>query len=122
MARPRIRVALVDDDTSVRKALERLLNVAAFDVVACSSGEELLQCLETFKPDCIVLDLHMPGLHGIEILRRLAGKALRSAIIVITGHDSPTTRRESIALGARAYFAKPIDGDELIAAVLKSAL
>ena len=120
MTKTRIRVAIVDDDASVRKALTRLLNIAAFEAISCSSGAELMGCLESFKPHCIILDLHMPALGGIEILRQLSQKGSRSAIIIITGHDSPKMHQECIALGAKFYFAKPIDGDELIAAVRKS--
>jgi FixJ family two-component response regulator len=122
MAKPSIRVAIVDDDASVRKALERLLNVASFEVVVCSSGSELFTCLETQKPHCIILDLHMPGLGGFEILRRLTQMSSESAVIIITGHDNPKMRRESLALGVKAYFAKPVDGEELIAAVRKCSL
>jgi FixJ family two-component response regulator len=121
MAKPSIRVAIVDDDASVRKALQRLLNVASFDVVACASGKELFKCLKIQKLHCIILDLHMPGLAGFEILRHLAQMSSESAIIIITGHDSSKMRRESLALGAKAYFAKPVDGEELIAAVRKWA-
>ncbi len=121
MAKPNIRVAVVDDDSSVRKALDRLLNAAAFDVATYSSGAELLECLETFRPCCIVLDLQMPVLSGFDVQRQLAERSSRAPVIVITGHDSSMARRESLRLGASAFFAKPVDGSDLIAAIEKVA-
>jgi FixJ family two-component response regulator len=120
MAKSRIRVAVVDDDASVRKALGRLLRSAAFDVVAYSSGAELLEFLDTFRPGCIILDLHMPVMTGLDIQRHLGRIKSRVPIIVITGHDNPQVREEAVALGASAYFAKPIEGDDLMAAIRKA--
>jgi FixJ family two-component response regulator len=117
MAQPRIRVAIVDDDASVRRALRRLLDSAAFEAVSYSSGTDLLESLHIFQPACIVLDLHMPGLGGLDIQRHLACAKSTVPVIVITGHDSAKARAEAFALGARAYFAKPVEGDALIAEI-----
>jgi FixJ family two-component response regulator len=121
MAKPRTRVAVVDDDASVRKALGRLLQAAAFDVEAYSSGTELFGSLDSFRPSCIVLDLHMPGLNGLDIQRHLNRIKSQTPVIIITGHDSSKVRKEAIALGASAYFAKPIEGNDLIAAIRQIA-
>jgi len=114
------RVAIVDDDQSVRKALSRLLSGAFFEVRAFGSGPEFLACLGSFQPDCLVLDLQMPELSGLDLQRYLARTETDMTVIVITAHDSPSTRSESLALGARHYLAKPVDGDLLISSILKS--
>jgi FixJ family two-component response regulator len=120
MAIPRIRVAVVDDDVSVRKALRRLLNIASFDIGVYSSGTEFLESLESFRPQCVILDVHMPVLNGIEVQRRLYAIKSRIPVIVITGHDSSKARAESLALGASAYFIKPIAAEALIGAIRSS--
>ena len=114
------RIAIVDDDKSVRKALSRLLGGASFDVRAFGSGPEFLECLDCFRPDCIVLDMQMPEMTGLDLQRHLARVGPDIPVIVITGHDSPSARSESLALGARHYLAKPIDGDLLISFILKA--
>jgi FixJ family two-component response regulator len=114
------RIAIVDDDKSVRKALARLLSGALFEVKAFESGRDLLASLDSFGPDCLVLDLQMPEMTGLDLQRHLARVAPDIPVIVITGHDSSSARSESLALGARDYLAKPIDGDLLISSILKS--
>jgi two-component system response regulator FixJ len=117
IAELRIRVAVVDDDASVRKALGRLLRAAAFDLETFASGAELLAALDSFKPHCVILDLHMQDLNGLDIQRHLSRMGLATPVIVITGHDSPKARAESLALGAKAYLFKPIEAETLIATI-----
>lgn len=120
MSGSRIRVAVVDDDASVRKAFGRLLRAATFDVAVFASGHELIKSLDLFRPSCIVLDIHMAGLTGFDLQHYLSRLGCRTPIIIITGHDSPTARADSIALGAAAYFAKPVEGDDLIKEIKKA--
>jgi FixJ family two-component response regulator len=120
MATSRPRIAIVDDDKSVRKALSRLLAGASFEVRAFGSGRELLEGLSSFSPDCLVLDLQMPEMTGLDLQRHLLRTRPAIPVIVITGHDSPSARSESVALGVSDYLAKPIDVDVLIASILKS--
>jgi CheY-like chemotaxis protein len=117
MANSYTRVAVVDDDVSMRKALARLLHVSGYSVLVCASGIELLECIESFQPHCLILDLQMPEMSGFEILRRLAHMPADIATIVITGNDSPEVQRRCAELGASAYFAKPISGNDLLAAI-----
>jgi FixJ family two-component response regulator len=119
MAKPRIRVAIVDDDASVRQALRRLLNAASFEAVSYSSGSELFEDLNEFQPCCIILDMHMPGLGGLDIQRHLKSVKNDTPVIIITGHNSAKAREEAFILGARSYFAKPVEGDILIAEIIK---
>jgi FixJ family two-component response regulator len=107
----------VDDDLSVRKALERLLRAAGFDVVIFASAHELFYFLETHHIGCLVLDLHMPGMNGLEVQRRLSQCGYRVPVIVVTGHDEPQSRSQCLSAGAAAYFAKPLDDKALLGAI-----
>lgn len=120
MSGSRIRVAVVDDDASVRTAFGRLLRAATFDVAVFASGHELIKSLDLFRPSCIVLDIHMTGLTGFDLQHYLSQLGCRTPIIVITGHDSPTARAHSFALGATAYFSKPVEGDDLVKEIKKA--
>ena len=87
------------------------------DVKTYRSGEEFLNSLENARPDCVVLDLHMPKLTGFDVQARLAQMATRVPVIVITGHDTPETRARAIANGAAAYLLKPVDDRMLLDAI-----
>ena len=113
----RLRVAVVDDDESVRKALRRLLRAANLDAETFASGQEFLDSLATGHPDCIVLDVHMPGMNGLDLQRRLRGNGLRLPVVVITGHDEPQTRAQCLWAGAAAYLRKPLDDEALLSAI-----
>jgi FixJ family two-component response regulator len=117
MAEHRIRIAVIDDDASVRRALNRLLRLSTFETTTYASGSEFLQSLYTLTPDCIVLDLHMQGMTGIDVQRHLLRLGLKLPVIVMTGHDNPRAHDECFALGAKAFFSKPIDGQVLISTI-----
>src|SRR5262245_53367319 len=80
------RIAIVDDDRSVRKALFRLLGGAAFEVRTFASAPEFLEEFRLFKPDCIVLDLQMPQMTGLDVQRHMARIGTAIPVIIITGH------------------------------------
>jgi FixJ family two-component response regulator len=117
MAETSTRIAVVDDDLSVRRALCRLLRSAAFEVESFSSSAEFLDAVLDFRPCCIVLDLHMPGLSGCDVQRQLACIGSQAPVVIITGHDSARARAETIALGASQYLTKPVDDEVLVAAI-----
>lgn len=117
MAKIRKRIAVVDDDTSIRRALERLLRAFAFDTQTYGSGPEFLAAVHAFQPDCIILDLHMEGMSGLDVQRHLRRLDLRSPVVVISGHDNPTARTECLAIGASAFLSKPVDGQLLISTI-----
>jgi FixJ family two-component response regulator len=121
MHEQRPRVAVVDDDVSVRRALERLLRAAGFDPSTFGSAHELFYFLETQRPDCLILDLHMPGMNGLEVQRRLRETGIRLPVVVITGHDEPETRAQCLTAGAAEYLCKPLNDQALIGAI-QSAL
>jgi FixJ family two-component response regulator len=102
-------IAVVDDEETVRKALVRLLQAAGYDARAFSSGAALLQSLSTYDPDCLVLDLQMPGLSGTDVQRALKHAGVDIPVVVMTAHDSALARAECLREGAIAYLCKPVD-------------
>jgi FixJ family two-component response regulator len=112
-----MRVAVVDDEECVRRAIERLLRSAGMDVETFSSSAHLADALRTYAPDCLVLDLHMPGIDGFEVQSRLAQAGTRLPVVAITGHDTPESRARVVAGGASAYLLKPIDDLVLLDAI-----
>lgn len=113
----RRRVAVVDDDQSVRKALRRLLRAADFEAEAYGSGTDFLDALAAAVPHCLVLDLQMPEMTGLEVQQRLAERGIRLPIVIITGHSEPYMEAKCLAAGAGAYLRKPLDEKVLLAAI-----
>ena len=110
-------IAIVDDEDAVRKALRRLLRSVGFEVDVYADGREFLGSLRTRAPQCVVLDLHMPHISGLEVQERLAAARATLPVIVITGHDSDKTRASALANGASAYLRKPVDEQVLLDAI-----
>jgi FixJ family two-component response regulator len=121
MDRSRLRIAVIDDDASVRKALKRLLRAANLDADTFASGKDFLDSLAAQVPDCIVLDLHMPGMNGLDVQQQLARSGLQLPIVVITGHDEPMARAQCLSAGAAAYLRKPLDDEALLDAIHRAA-
>ena len=111
-------VHVIDDDASFRTAIERRLKFAGYEVETYSSGQQLLDRLPNVeKPGCILLDVQMPGLTGLELQSRLAERGSLLPIIFVTGHsDTPTTVR-AIKAGAEDFLTKPASSEELIGAI-----
>ncbi|WP_298832328.1 response regulator [uncultured Piscinibacter sp.] len=114
-------IAVVDDERSVRKALERLLRSVGYRVEVFESGREFLGSLRISVPDCIVLDLHLQGMTGYEVQAQMAQEGVRVPVIIITGHDTPESRQRAMGQGAIAYLSKPMD-DVLLVGAIASAL
>jgi len=115
MDRTRPLIAVLDDEPQFCMAVARLLKTHAFDVVTFTCGEEFLADCTPQSPDCLLLDLHMPGLSGFEVLERIAAHRIPS--FVITGHDQPGNAERVRALGAVDYFLKPVNESQLIDAI-----
>ena len=119
MTRPRLLVAVVDDEESVRKSLRRLFSASEFDATTFASGQEFLDSLPARPPDCLVLDLQMPGLSGLEVQRHLAADGVRLPTIIITADDAPETRERCLSAGTAAYLCKPFDDRTLLAMIAR---
>ena len=117
MIRQRPLIAIVDDEESVRKSLRRLLVASQLDATVYASGQEFLDSLGGRQPDCLVLDLQMPGLTGLEVQRALSGARVRFPTIIITAHDEPETRARCLAAGVVAYLCKPLHDELLLDAI-----
>ena len=110
-------IALVDDDISVRKSLERQLKSVQLQVKTFASAEELLACENGRKPNCLILDVRLPGMSGTELLRHLLAHGFNIPVIFITAHGSDDqARAEAASDWTVAYLLKPL-GDELLDAV-----
>lgn len=117
MSEWRVRVAVVDDDPSVRRALQRILKVMGVSVEGYGSGDDFLASLRRQQPDCVVLDLHMPGMSGLEVQEQLNHLDVRLPVIIVTGHHEPGMRRRCMLAGASGYLRKPIDSELLRRAI-----
>ena len=114
MPRGRHHIAVVDDEASVRKALRRLFTSAEFDCSVFASGQAFLDAVRDHALDCAVIDLHMPGLTGLDVQRELRSAGVTVPTIIITAHDEPDTRARCLAAGAVAYLRKPFDDRALL--------
>jgi len=115
MSRSKLVVAIVDDEDTVRRALERLFRSAGIASEAFSGGATFLESLQSHRPDCVVLDLHMPEVTGFDVQARL--RELDIPVVVITGHDTPESRGRVQELGAAAYLRKPVAAKALLEAI-----
>ena len=113
-------VFVVDDDPSVRKSLSHSLTLAGYTVEAFQSAREFLTREAPEGPCCLVLDLRMPGLTGIEMQEALAAAGRRMSIVFITGHVDVPASVKAMKGGAVDLLTKPIDREELLAAVARA--
>jgi len=110
-------VAIVDDDPSVLKALSRLLGTWSLVSRTFPSGAQFLASLVDDRPDCLILDLQMPGMTGLEIQRHLAREGIQIPTIVITAHGDAEMHARCAAAGAIACLPKPVNSSSLFAAI-----
>jgi len=108
-------VAIVDDEEPIRKALTRLLRSGGLDVESFASGSEFLESLSVQRPDCVVLDLHMPVVNGFEVQAQLVEFGV--PVVIVTGHDSDETRARALAGRPAAYLRKPVNDQVLLDAI-----
>jgi two-component system, LuxR family, response regulator FixJ len=114
-------IHVIDDDDAARESLEFLIRSANLSVTAYDSATAFLRALPQIPYGCIITDVRMPGLSGIELLRHLKDAGIKLPVIVVTGHGDVPIAVEAMKLGAVDFFEKPFDGDKMVAAV-QSAL
>lgn len=117
MSQAPIRVLLVDDEAAIRRALRPPLIELGFQVTEASRGEEALQLLQSGNADVVLLDINMPGIGGIETLRRIRAFAPRLPILMVTVREGEEEKVEALELGADDYITKPFSIRELIARI-----
>ncbi len=110
-------VYVVDDDASVREAVESLIRSAGFPVRTFGSAQEFLATPRADMPSCLVLDLHLPGLSGLELQRELARDDVQIPIIFLTGHGDIPTSVKAIKAGALEFLTKPFHDEDLLNAI-----
>ena len=115
--RDRAVVSVVDDDASLRRSVRNLLRSVGFRVETFASAEEFLRSAERENTGCLVLDLRMTGMSGLDLLRHLAAERSRVAVVVLTALGDEETRQRSLQAGAVAFLKKPFHGDALCDAV-----
>jgi len=110
-------VHLIDDDEAVRRALAFLLGTAGLAVRVYESGQSFLDSLEGVESGCIVSDVRMPGMDGLELLRRLTDKGIALPVVVMTGHADVSLAVEAMKSGAVDFIEKPFADEVLLSAV-----
>jgi FixJ family two-component response regulator len=115
---PRTRVvAIVDDDDSMRSALLGMLNVVGLPARAFSSAEEFLESGEQNQIACLIADIRMPGMSGLELQAKLNADRCRVPIIFLTAHGDEKMRMQALRAGAVEFMAKPFDDEALLQSV-----
>jgi two-component system, NarL family, response regulator len=114
-----LRVVIADDHAVVREGVAAVIgNLTDFSVVASvDAGHLALEAVASLSPDILMLDLHLPDISGLEVLRRLRASGNEVAVLVITSTDSDHTVRQALSLGARGYFVKSAGADALVKAL-----
>ena len=110
-------VAIVDDDESLRRALKNLLASVGFRVETFASAEAFLQSIHQEQTGCLVLDLRMPGMNGLDLLGHLSSTGSPIPAVILTAHGDDAARQRSLQSGAVAFLSKPFDGKVLLDAV-----
>ena len=116
-----IRIAILDDDPSVRTAISRLISASGMSGACFANCMELFNGIAQFKPDCIILDLYMPGLDGLEVMNYLRKNGTQEPIILVTAQDDPALREICLKAGANAFMRKPLPATELLAVIAQLA-
>ena len=117
-------IVIVDDDESVCRAIRRLVRSVAMDAETFSSGQsflDLLEAMPSFQPDCLILDVQMPGMNGLDVQEQLVKRGKTVPVIFITAHDEVGVREKTLAAGAMAFIRKPFN-DELLIKTMREAL
>jgi FixJ family two-component response regulator len=111
------KISIVDDDDSVRRATRALLRSVGYEVETFASAELFLESDALRETECLVLDVRMPGMDGLELQRRLNEAKSRVPIIFVTAHDDGSRRKMAMDAGAANFFRKPFEGNAFVAAV-----
>ena len=112
----RIRVLVVDDEEVVRHGYRRVLSADGFRVMSAGDGREALDLMGGDRFDVVLMDMRMPGMDGIELLRAIKDQWPESEVVVVTGYPSIETAKEAVKLGAYDYLAKPLVPEEVLRA------
>lgn len=107
----------MDDDEIVRRALRRVITSLSFDPVEFATGEAFLSALDATTFSCALIDMHMPGLNGVDVLVRMRREGRVLPAIIITGGDVPKMRERCLKAGASGYLIKPVERETVSSAI-----
>jgi FixJ family two-component response regulator len=110
-------ISIVDDDDSVRIALKSLIDSVGFRAEVFCSGEEFLKSPYLSRTDCLIADVRMPGMSGLELQERLLAAGSHVPIVFISAHDDNVARARGLRGGAIAFLQKPFSEDSLLGAI-----
>lgn len=116
-----IRVLLVDDEEDFVETLAERLELRGFAPAVAMNGRSALEQLEAHSPQIMILDLKMPGMSGLEVLRETKRRKPELPVVMLTGHGSDLERDEALASGAKTYLQKPVDIDSLSKLISETA-
>ena len=114
---PEAVIAIVDDDPSVQRGLQRLIRSAGWKAETFASAQEFLARSRAESPNCVLLDLQLPGLSGLDIQKRMAEVGLEIPIVFLTGHGNIPASVQAMKAGAVQFLTKPADEQELLQAI-----
>ena len=114
---PEAIIAIVDDDASVRKGLERLIRSVGWRTESFASAQEFLASARVDAPTCIVLDLQLPGLSGLELQKQMTETGIETPIVFLTGHGNIPASVKAMKAGAIEFLTKPVDEQDLLNAI-----
>lgn len=115
----KLRVLLVDDEKEFVESLSERLELRNLEAAVVHDGEEALKTVHEDKHDLMVLDLRMPGVDGIDVLRKMKKDHPKVPVVILTGHGTDKDEKEALRLGASAYLRKPVDVDQLVGTLNK---
>jgi FixJ family two-component response regulator len=113
-------ISIIDDDESMLEALGGLLRLLGFEVETYGSGEAFIQSGFCRSPSCIVTDIHMPGINGIDLKRWLDDRACSTPVIMITARSDPRLHERALASGAVCLLRKPFDAEALMSCLKRA--
>jgi len=117
LRQPEAVIAIVDDDASVQRGLQRLIRSAGWKVETFASAQEFLARSRTELPNCVLLDLQLPGVSGLDLQKRMAEVGLEIPIVFLTGHGNIPVSVQAMKAGAVQFLTKPVDEQELLQAI-----
>ena len=117
MAQTPPMIAIVEDNVSIQRALARLLSTAGWQARTFASAEAFLHTYLPVVPDCLLLDLWLPGMTGVDLVEHLAAQGSLLPAILMTARDEPQMHRRALQAGVVAYFLKPLEAPALLHAV-----
>jgi FixJ family two-component response regulator len=110
-------ISIVDDDPPVRKSLERLIKAHGFRTETFASAEDFLETGDQQETACLILDLRLPGMSGLDLQNRLWAESNRVPIVFVSAHDEAESRNQAMKAGAIAFLGKPFNDEVLLQAV-----